>query len=98
MKRICYGAALAAGLLLNPSAYAELDVRAIAFNCQNCHADSPASVGASIPSLESLSREQIQQALLDFKYDRKPATLMPRLAKGYSDEELAAVAAYLSRD
>lgn len=90
--------ALVVGSLLNPSAYAELDARAIACNCQNCHADSPASVGVSIPSLETLSTEQIQQALLDFKYDRKPATLMPRLAKGYSDEELAAVAAYLSRD
>ncbi|MCQ8118699.1 c-type cytochrome [Methylomonas rosea] len=53
---------------------------------------------SSIPSLKNVSAQQIRQALLDFKYDRKPATLMPRLAKGYSDAELAAVAEYLSRD
>jgi len=35
--------------------------------------------------------------LLDFKYDRKPATLMPRLVKGYSDAELQAVAEYLGK-
>ncbi|WKJ92048.1 hypothetical protein QZJ86_07865 [Methylomonas montana] len=97
MKRICYAAALAASLF-GAVIHAEIDAQAIAFNCLNCHADSSASVDTSIPSLETLSREQIQQALLDFKYDRKPATLMPRLAKGYSDEELAAVADYLSRD
>ena len=74
-------------------AQAEIDARAIAFNCLTCHGDT----ATSIPSLPSLSRQQIQQALLDFKYDKRPATLMPRLAKGYSDEELAVVADYLSR-
>ncbi|AMK75067.1 MULTISPECIES: c-type cytochrome [Methylomonas] len=97
MKRICYAAAPVAGSL-NSIAHAEIDARAIAFNCRNCHAESQPGSESSIPSLENLSAQQIRQALLDFKYDKKPATLMPRLAKGYSDAELAAVAEYLNRN
>lgn len=84
---------VAIGLLFAESCLAELDAQAIALNCRNCH-----SVDASeIPSLTNLSAQQIGWMLLDFKYDRKAATLMPRIAKGYSDEELKAVADYLGR-
>ncbi|WP_446810874.1 c-type cytochrome [Methylomonas sp. 2BW1-5-20] len=96
MKRICYATVLVAGSL-SSIVHAEIDARAIAFNCRNCHTESSLDPKSSISSLKNVSAQQIRQALLDFKYDRKPATLMPRLAKGYSDEELAAVAEYLSR-
>ncbi|MGZ4959529.1 MAG: c-type cytochrome [Methylomonas sp.] len=72
---------------------AEIDAQAIALNCRSCHADAP----SEIPPLQNLSSEQIRRMLLDFKYDRKAATLMPRIAKGYSDAELQAVADYLGR-
>ncbi|MBD9360855.1 c-type cytochrome [Methylomonas fluvii] len=97
MKRIGYVSAALLASALSSMAYAEIDARAIAFNCWNCHTESSLDAKSSIPSLKSLSAQQLRQALLDFKYDKKPATLMPRLAKGYSDAELAAVAEYLSR-
>ncbi len=90
MKR-ALGAAL--GLIFVGQSHAELDAQAIALNCRNCHAASESAV----PALEPFSAQQISQMLLDFKYDRKPATLMPRITKGYSDEELKAVADYLGR-
>jgi cytochrome c553 len=96
MKSICYAAALAASSF-HSLAQTEIDARAIAFNCRICHAESLLDSEQSIPSLKNLSAQQIRQALLNFKYDHQSATLMPRLAKGYSDEELAAVAEYLSR-
>jgi len=34
--------------------------------------------------------------LLDFKTGKKPATIMHQLSKGYSDEQLAALATYFS--
>ncbi|CAD6879841.1 hypothetical protein [Methylomonas albis] len=97
MSPVCYAVVLVASLFVS-MAHADIDARAIAFNCRNCHAESLHRADNSIPSLKSLSAQQIQQALLDFKYDKKPATLMPRLAKAYSDEELEAVAEYLSRN
>ncbi len=80
-------------MLFSASCHADLDAQAIALNCRNCHsADS-----TQIPSLQNLSSERISEKLLDYKYDKIPATLMPRIAKGYSDEELKAVANYLGR-
>lgn len=84
-------------LLMVFPCHAELDAQAIALNCMSCHQLDSTSAEVGIPALKSLSKHQIQQALLDFKYDKKQASLMPRIAKGYSDSELKAVAEFLSR-
>jgi len=34
--------------------------------------------------------------MLDFKSGKKPATIMHQLSKGYTDEQLAALAAYFA--
>lgn len=79
------------------SCHADVEPQAIALNCMNCHPQGSGEADGEIPPLQQLSARQLQQALLDFKYDRKESTLMARIAKGYSDQELAAVAAYLSQ-
>ncbi|OAI13838.1 hypothetical protein A1507_16265 [Methylomonas koyamae] len=78
------------------AAHADLSAHAIAMNCLNCHARGRTE-SAALPTLAGLNAAEIERALLEFKYDKRPATLMPRLAKAYSDAELAAVAAYLAR-
>ncbi|MGR8931084.1 MAG: c-type cytochrome [Gammaproteobacteria bacterium] len=83
--------------LLPVLGWAGSDGRAIALNCMTCHRQSSENAPGQIPSLAGLSEHQIKQVLLDFKYDRKQATLMPRIAKGYSDQELSEVAAHLAR-
>ncbi|MGY6276852.1 c-type cytochrome [Methylomonas sp. MgM2] len=75
---------------------ADVGARAIALNCLNCHRYGPSFSDTEIPALNRLSEQQLRQMLFDFKYDGKPATLMPRIAKGYSDRELAAVAEFLA--
>lgn len=75
---------------------ADVDARAIALNCLTCHSEHSESVEITIPALNQLNEREMLQGLLDFKYDRKAATLMPRIAKGYSDAELAALARYLA--
>lgn len=85
--------AVSLALLFARQGHADAGAQSIALNCRNCHAVE----ASEIPSLQQLSAEQMRQMLLDFKYGRKAATLMPRIAKGYSDEELKAVADYLGR-
>lgn len=70
--------------------------KAIAWNCQSCHNAESGDQQEGIPNLLNLTRQQLYQALLDFKYKPSTATLMPRLAKGYRDEELRAVAEALA--
>lgn len=82
-------------LMLTSAARADFAAEAIAANCTICHAREDGDVG--MPALADQSAEKLRQSLLDFKYDRKTATLMNRIAKGYSDTELAVVADYLGK-
>ncbi|WP_445371117.1 c-type cytochrome [Methylomonas sp. HW2-6] len=94
MRRL-RGIVCALALFPVPAAQADLSAQAIAMNCLNCHASGQAA--SRLPELGRLSAAELEQALLAFKYDRRTATLMPRLVKAYSDAELVAVAAYLGR-
>lgn len=70
-------------------------VRSWAAACANCHGTN----GVAQPGNESLAgmrKEDMLTKLLDFKNGRKPATLMHQLSKGYSDEQLAAIAGYFA--
>ena len=66
----------------------------LATNCFTCHGDGVANLG-DIPSLTGLSAARIKSVLADFQTGHKPATIMNRISKGYSDAEIAAIAAYL---
>lgn len=70
----------------------------IAMNCLSCHDNEVGRSGSGIPNLNKFTRAQLLQALLDFKYGKKSATLMPRLVKGCSDNELTAIAELLGQD
>jgi cytochrome c553 len=47
-------------------------------------------------SLAGANKDELLKKMLDFKSGKKPATIMHQLAKGYSDEQLAALAGYFS--
>lgn len=89
----------AAALLASSGlAHAQVDplhVRSWAASCSACHGTD----GRAQPGMESLAgakKDDIVKKMLDFKAGRKPATLMHQLAKGYSDEQIEAIAAYFS--
>jgi sulfide dehydrogenase cytochrome subunit len=62
--------------------------------CAACHGTDGQSPGA-MPALHGKSAEFIGQRLKEFKTDQRPSTVMNRLAKGYSDEDIALIAAHL---
>lgn len=67
----------------------------LANTCTGCHGNKGESKGAA-PSINGLSAEQMEQAMLDYKSGKRPATVMDRIAKGYSDEEITAMAEYFA--
>src|SRR4051812_23516997 len=69
--------------------------RNFANNCFACHGPNGRSPG-SIPSLTNLSAYTIARKLRQFKDDDAFSTVMGRLAKGYSDVEIEAVANYIA--
>ena len=70
-------------------------VRSWAASCANCHGTD----GRAQPGMESLAganKDDMVRKMLDFKADRRPATIMHQLAKGYTDEQIVAIAGYFA--
>jgi cytochrome c553 len=64
-----------------------------ATSCSGCHATSRA-VDATVPRLIGRAPADIVVAMTEFKTGKRPATVMDRLAKGFSDDEIKAIAAW----
>jgi len=87
-------ALIAAGLMLSQVALAGgASGQAIAFTCNGCHGYDGMSKGAA-PSIKGLPATYLENAMKDFKSDKRPATIMNRIAKGYTDPEITAMSEY----
>jgi cytochrome subunit of sulfide dehydrogenase len=87
---------LAASMLLSPVvAAAPPAIPPGAASCSGCHA-SGAAVATDVPRLASRTSAEIVAALREFRLGKRPATVMDRIAKGFSDDEAAAIAAWLA--
>lgn len=91
---------VAAGMALaaTPAQAQQADGRLLAMSCMNCHGPGGKSPG-DIPSIAGKSEDFLKGALIDFRDGKRTgasATVMTRLAKGYSDAEIDAVAKYVA--
>lgn len=89
---------LAGAVLLAAAAAAQAQVNQVrvwAAACANCHGTDGRALTGNEP-LAGKDKDEILQKLLDFKSGRKPATIMHQLSKGYSDEQLAQIAAWFA--
>lgn len=81
-----------------PSAGVGADIsraQMLSISCSGCHGPEGRSPG-SIPSIAGRSAQAIEQALLEFRAGERPATVMNRHAKGYSEEEIRLIAEYFA--
>jgi len=69
--------------------------QAMVQTCYVCHGPDGRSAEA-VPPLLRGQKEFVVRQMQDFKAGRRPATIMTRIAKGYSDEQIAAIADYLA--
>ena len=64
-----------------------------ALSCSGCHA-SAASVETPVPRLAGRDANAIVAAMQAFRAGQMPATVMDRIAKGFTDDEIKAIAAW----
>jgi cytochrome c553 len=64
-----------------------------AASCSGCHPAS-ARVPSPVPRLAGLDRAAIVRAMQDFRSGARAATVMDRIAKGFTDDEIQAIAAW----
>lgn len=92
------GRLLPAGLLALSAAAAEAadSVPPGASACSGCHA--PPRMESAVPSLSGLAAADIVEAMLAFRSGERPATVMDRIAKGFSEEEVRRIADWLAAE
>jgi cytochrome subunit of sulfide dehydrogenase len=78
--------------LIGYSAYAA-EAPPGAASCSGCHPASK-SVATAVPRLHTGDAPPIATAMRDFRSGRRPATVMDRIAKGFTDEEIDAISAW----
>ena len=69
--------------------------RDIAANCASCHGTDGRNRGG-VPSLVGQDKSYLIQQMRDFRDGKRPSTIMQQLARGYTDAEIDAAAAYLA--
>ena len=85
---------VAAMMLLASAGLAQpADAPSGAASCSGCHA-SDTRVETPVPPLVGRPAADITSQMIAFKAGRRPGTIMDRIAKGYSDDEIRAIAAW----
>jgi cytochrome c553 len=92
VRVFAFGAATLLALTANAPA---ADAPPGASSCSGCH-PATAGVATPVPRLNGRDAAQITTAMTEFRTGKRPATVMDRIAKGFTDEETNAIAAYLA--
>jgi cytochrome c553 len=70
----------------------------LAATCASCHGTGGVSVaGANMPKISDLTHDQIKKSLIEYKTGARQGTIMPQLAKGYTDEQINVIASVLGK-
>jgi cytochrome subunit of sulfide dehydrogenase len=64
-----------------------------AASCSGCH-PATTRVASPVPRLAGRDQAAILKAMQDFRSGARPATVMDRIAKGFTDSEIQAIAAW----
>lgn len=66
-------------------------------SCFACHGPRGGSVASAVPSVGGQGAVYLVTALMRFKEDQRPSSVMGRIAKGYTDPEIMEIAEYLAK-
>lgn len=69
----------------------------LANTCAGCHGANGVSNGPATPSIAGLEEEYFVDVMNAYKSGDRWSTIMGRIAKGYSDEDIAAIAKHYSQ-
>ncbi|PWB57449.1 MAG: cytochrome c4 [Nitrosomonadales bacterium] len=100
MKRTGSIAAIIGGcFMLHAPAWAESPSQAamLSNTCAGCHGTSGTSAGPSMPTIAGMPEVYLLESMKKFRSGERPSSIMGRLAKAYSDEEIKMMAEFFAR-
>jgi cytochrome subunit of sulfide dehydrogenase len=90
-------AILLAAVLASPVVHAQdAAARNLASACAICHGTDGRAATKDVAPLAGLPREHIASQLRAFRDGQRPATVMQQIAKGYTDQQIDAMAAWFA--
>ena len=96
--KLIAGAVLAGSLLASSTAFAGMDrATMLANTCAGCHGPGGVSMGPATPSIAGISRDYFIESMNAYAMGDRPSTIMMRIAKGYSEADIALMADYFSK-
>jgi cytochrome c553 len=90
------GGALLVGTLAQPAGAQAPQPPLIAQACIGCHGQAGAGAG-SVPKIAGYNRGLFIAQWAAFRAKQRPATIMDRVATGYTDADVAVLADYFSK-
>jgi sulfide dehydrogenase cytochrome subunit len=95
MKALCVAVAVATVMASSLPVLAASEPPPGAASCSGCHTSGPAAA-SPVTRLYGRDAGEIMTAMTGFRDGSLPATVMNRIAKGFSDDESRAIAAWLA--
>lgn len=71
--------------------------QAMAWQCAPCHGTNGQELLEAMPPLAGMPAEQFTKAMLAYRDGTRPAVIMDRVARGFTDEEIHAMAAWFEQ-
>ena len=68
----------------------------LANTCAGCHGTNGASVGPASPTIAAMEKESFVETMKAFQSGDMYSTIMGRIAKGYTEDEITAMAGYFA--
>jgi len=93
---------LAAGALfglmgLSSAQASDADASMLANTCNGCHGPNGVSQGPATPTIAGMNKFYLVESLKAYRDgSARPSTIMSRIAKGYSDDEIKKIAGHFS--
>ena len=97
-RKSLQGALIACGVVLSGTAFAATPSAAMLGNtCAGCHGTNGNSNGPATPTIAGISSEYFIETMMAYKEGERPSTIMTRIAKGYTDEEIKLMAEFFAK-
>lgn len=73
------------------------NIDVLARTCNGCHGYNGVSASGPMPSIGGLPKDYLKRIMKQWKYGERSALTMDRIVKGFSDDQLDALADYFSK-
>lgn len=98
-RHLAAGLVLSAALTTAPASFAQGSAadqaRNLAATCANCHGTNGRSA-AAVPTIAGQTKADLLLKMNEYKDGKRPGTIMPQLAKGYTGAQIDAMAEWFA--